>query len=620
MIRGARRYRWRVVGWLLAAVLLPACAAQRAAEEQPPPPKDAQGEPLGPDQEPLPEVEVGAAQTTIEIREPGGQVIWEVTGRLRSTVSGETGTLELLDIKAVSRLPEYDATLTAGRLRYRLGDDFLLVDRRIFVGSPQRQADLEADAGRCELPTRQFAVPHRARLRTPEAVLEAESVTAAIDLREVTLTRPSAHERAATPHWRLAARTGFVDGQGVAEFQEVTGDLVRDGVTTTFGAPKAAWKPVQQWLNFNDGASLRREGFELSAAALTWRQADHKVVTRGETTLTRDRLKVTGTGGTVNIATRTGQLQHLQVIGPQLTLRAATGEVTAAGTVVLRQVHGTVDGATAVTAPQAVYDPGTRRLVLPAGGQAARDGATVRAERVVYDGGANRFTASGGVRLSEAAGTVTGQQLSGPSDLSTATLTPVTATGRQDGQAWRLNADSGTWRRGGAVSLQRAAARIGYRGRDVQCHAGSVRYEPGADRLVFEGGFRAESPADKVEVSSQRAIYSLTTQTFRAMGDVNAKARGVAVKSAGEWTYHLGAGGGEALLSSEGKPRAGQSGGAPKKEPAPAAAKSAEPVTDTAGEGAVDGATGSGDRPREGDRQGSELPGPDAGDAGAAGG
>jgi len=450
-------------------------------------------------------------------------------------------------------------------------------------------------------------------------VLEAAHVTAALDLRTVTLTKPSAHERAATPAWRLVARTGTVDGQGVAGFDDVTGSLVRDGVTTSFSAPKAAWKPGPKWLNFNDGATFEREGFRLQAAALTWQQADQKVLARGATTLTRDTLTVTGTGGTFDLATRTGQVQNLTVSGPQLTLRAATGEVTAAGMVRLSELRGTVDGATAVSAPSAVYEPAARRLVLPAGGQASRDGATVKAGRVVYEGGANRFSASGGVRLMEAAGTVTGEQLTGPGDLATATLSPVTATGRQEGQTWRLQAGAGTWRRGGTVTLRQADARIDYRGRQVKATAGTVRYEPSAQRVYFEGGFRAESPLDHVVVTSQRAVYHLADQTFRASGDVTARARGVAVKNAGEWTYRVGAAAGESLLSSGAAPAPPRAVPARKKEPAPPVAKAPPPEAVPAGEEADERATGAGDRPSQGDGQGSELPGPDAGDPGAAG-
>jgi len=620
MIRGGQQRRWHLIGLWLAAALLAGCAARKAALEEPPPSKDAKGEPLGPDQEPLPEIEVGAEQTTIEIRDPQGQVVWSVDGKLRSTVSGETGTIELFDIRATSELPGYEATLTAGRLRYRLGDDFLLVDRRIFVGAPQRQADLEAESAQYLFPAKQFVVTKPARVRVPEAVLEASTVIAALDLRSVTFTEPTAHERSATPAWQLTAQNGLVDAAGVAGFEVVTGSLIQNGVITTFGAPRAAWKPGPKWLNFNDGAELQRDGFTLSAAALTWRQADHKVVTRGATTMVRGGLRVTGSGGTVDVANRTGHLENIVVTGPQLTMRAATGDVTSEGTVRLSSLRGTVDGQTAVSAPSALYYPDAQRLILPSGGTASRAGATVRAGHVVYEGGAKRFTATGGVRLVDSQGTITGDRLSGPADLSTATLTPVTATGQQDGQRWRLQAGSGTWSRGGVVALTKTTARIDYRGRQVHATAGTVRYEPGAARLVFEGGFRAESPADSVVVTSQRAVYSLATRNFRASGNVSAKARGIAVKNAGEWTYHVGADAGESLLSSGKAQPAKPAARPPKKEPAKPPANPDKPVDAPAGEVADEGATGTGDRPSQGDDQGPELSGPDAGDARTAGG
>ena len=629
MIRGGRR-QWRRVGGLLfcgLAMLGPliGCGLGKPnEEEQPPPPRDAEGTPEGPDGEPMPEVQLGSEATSIAIRDPKGGVIWEVEGELRSAVAGETGVVELLDAHATSKIPGYHAELTAGRLRYRLGENFLLVDRRIFVGAPDRHADLEAEAARFEFETNQFIVDRTARLRTPEAVVECDGVTAIVDLREATFTHPTAHERAATPSWHLTAKSGHIDAHGVAVFDEVTGHVVRDGVTTKFGAPKAAWKPVQRWLNFNDGAEFQRSDFTLSAAALTWQQADNRIVTHGATTLTRDNLTVTGHGGTVDVTARTGSLTSITATGPQMTLHATRGDVTSSGTVRLSGLTGTVDGQTTITASSAIYEPGAKRLVLPNGGTARRAGASVRAGHVVFEAGANRFRATGGVTLTESQGAVSGDTLSGPGDLSSATLTPLTASGRQAGQAWRLNASSGTWHRGGAVTLSRTTGTITFRGRTVHASSGSVRHEPAAQRIVFEDGFRAESPEDHVTVTANRAIYSLSTKTFRAIGNVTARARGVAVKNGGEWTYHVGADADQSLLSSgqPSKPRAPQPRApqprAPqpgKKEASPSPAK--EPVTEppAAGEGASEGATGPSDRTGPSDDQGSELRGSDASDA-----
>ncbi len=580
---------------LLATLLLAGCGRgpQPTEEEIRPPEKTAH-------------VAVGTEKTELRLRDTKGQAVWRVTGTLRSTLIGKELTGAILDAEAHSELPGYDVMAKAGRIVYQLGEPTVRFDRRLYVGSPTRAASLEAEAATFGLEDKVFRVAGPGRARYGSTTLEAEQAEAELDLRRLTATTVIASGAGDQASWRARAARGEVDEQRRVRLEEVTGVLTENGGATAFEAPLAVWKPELEWLNCNDGATLHREGLRVRAEGVTWRRREGLVVARGSTRFERQDLLVTGSGGRIKLADRTAELSQVRASLTGVRLAAARGQVAANRVITLTgaTVTLTEDG-TVLTAGRAVYDPGQRRLTATAGGTARRGTAALTAGHAVWSAAGGRFEAGGGVRLSDGGMTVTGDRLSAPSDLSSATLRPVRASGTTGGRRWELRAERGHYTpRQTTLTNARGTFRDG--DRNLTASSPRVIHDPAAGKIRFLDGFRAASQDGSVQVRSDRATYDLAKGAFLAEGNVNAQARGVAVKNQ-SWTYYFGRRAG--AIADSGPPPARR------KEEAGGSAAKGEPGD----KGAENGATGTGDRQRDGGDQGPEVPRPDAPGAGPAG-
>ncbi|MCC7491378.1 MAG: LPS export ABC transporter periplasmic protein LptC [Fimbriimonadaceae bacterium] len=587
--------RLRAWYWLPLCLLLGGCGKAPEPTEARPPERQVH-------------VAVAAPQTTLTLQEPGGEPVFELRGRLRSAIQGQAARLEVLDAAARSLQAGYRATARAGRIRYLLGEQTVAFDRTVWIDAPERHADLETAQASYHFQKQQFSIPGLARVRFREYVLTAAQATAALDLRTVRCLQVTASGRGDGPQWSARAAGARVDGPQTLTLTRVTGELrQRDGVAT-FEAPRAVWSRQAAELRLDQGAVLRRGNLTVRATALTWRPADELVRTSGPTTLTQPGLTARGAAMQVDLATRRAVIRDLSASTADGQFTAASATIDATRTITARELRGTLRDGVTCRAPQAVYAADSGLLRLPAGGSAQQGGASVQAGQLTWQRG-GQLTASGEVHLTDRGSEVRGSRLTAPADLSQATLSPVSAAGSGP-RRWRLQASSGTWRRGGLVSLRAPSGRLWYEDQDITASADRASFQPATAVVTLESTVRASRAADGLRLRADRATWDAARGVLRATGDVQAEVRGMAVRNR-SWTYYLGS---QRPPAARQKESAGASANRPRVTGpgAPAAAGQPAAAASQAGPAGGDGATGQSDRPGAGGGPGPQTPGPAA--------
>jgi len=406
------------------------------------------------------------------------------------------------------------------------------------------------------------------RARYGSAVLDAQTMRVAADLRHGEAWQLAARWADGPSAWSGQAAKATVDEARCVRLSRLHGRLEKAGSAVEFTADTAVWNPAARELRIGPGGQVTRDDLTLTATdELIWRPDTGQVTTAGAVRLEQRELRASGVGAVVDVVQRTASLQRVQADAKGAHLTAARASLAADRTVTAHGVSGQVNnGKVQVSAPLATYQPDQQVLVLPRGGTATRAKTRVRCGRATLDSKQNRFQVSGGVNVVDGDKQLSGDRLEGAADLSSATLTPVRASGRSKRGTWSLQADSGRWQREGPVRLHTARGTFTNAQRQAQGKAAEATIEPKTKRLTFAGGFELHSPSDGADVKADRAVYEPQPQVFVADGHVQAKVRGIAVHNR-KWRYFFGR---------EARGQLGESGAdgrrrsAAKKEPAPA--------------------------------------------------
>lgn len=470
---------------------------------------------------------------------PDGTVIWNIKGDLRADSARASQGIELLEAAAECALPDRRVTARAGRARYAVGAPQIVFDHRLFVTSPSYGASLETDRAEFVLENRQFQVTQLSRAVVGDRVIESPHLTAEIDLRTLEATDLTVTRHGDTgPLWSAQAKSGQVDPERRIHLETVTGQFHEGGQAYDFHAPRAVWKPAGALLNFEAGASVTSRGVTLTADAATWQHTTQRLVTRGTTRAVGERLDLSGSGGEVDLVSGEATLHGLHGTVKQIALRARRGRLSRDGVLRLSDVTATLPNGSRLRAAEAVYAADRQRLELTGGGQVVRGSATASANRVVWDRAADSLVATGHVRLEVPGTSVTGDRLTGPAELSRATLTPVVAVGRNRRGQWTLRAANGTWTPD-QLTVTEPQAQFRRDGSRATATAGQAVYRPATETVTMTGGFHAESQTDQVDVTADKAVYEAASGVFRAQGNVRATVGGLRVADQ-DWRYFLG--------------------------------------------------------------------------------
>ncbi|HAZ62116.1 MAG TPA: hypothetical protein DCZ72_00680 [Armatimonadetes bacterium] len=534
MVLRARRYnvpmRWARAIWLgvLTALGLAACADLDA-----PPPKIVKAPPEEAEEE-TGVFELGG-RNTVQYSLADGRFLFDMEGTLRAVVGARGGTGDLLDALATSHLPEYQATITAGRLRYQVGRPTLLLDHRFEARAPVQRATLRGERGEFHTPSLEFDLPGRARLTYAGTVMTLHQVRAKLDLRTVTGRQVVARHEAADRSWLGEAQTVTID-EGRATFEHVEGQFRGAREPVDFRAPRGVWSFAEQTLSLPDNPTIVFDGTTIAAQQAVYHHRTGHLTTTGETTLSRPDLRAHGTGAKVDLHTRLARLNSVTATlgGDRFTAQSAT--IAESGEVVLEGVRGTLADGTLLRATRARYADGQ---LVATGVAAEQAGRTLYADTARHRPGTG-WVAEGNVRLVGDGMEARGGRLTADAELSAATLSPVEASGAEAGGRWHLTATAGTLRNGQRLILREPRGTFSGPGRRATVRAREATWLAAENRIDFEGNFVARSPADGLELTAERASYHVADQRFTASGQVNGTVRGVVVRGR-NWVYRLGA-------------------------------------------------------------------------------
>ncbi len=512
----------------LAALLLTACSSAPLPPEVKTP-------------KPKPEVGVRAQQLDFTVRDKAGRSAWRLRGKARSRLGQQGSQLALLDATADMVDAPHPVTARAGRISYQSDRRQIVFDRRVYVAAPDQRISLETEAAVGNTTTREFIAKQPVRARYGAAVLDAQTMRVAADLRRGEAWQLVARWADGPSAWTGQAAKATVDEARCVRLSRLHGRLEKAGSAVEFTADTAVWNPSARELRIGPGGQVTRDDLTITATdELVWRPDTGLVTTAGAVRAEQRELRASGTGAVVDVVRRTATLQQVQADAKGAHLTAARATLAADRTVTAHGVSGQVNhGKVHVAAPLATYRPDQQVLVLPQGGTATQAKTRVRCGRATLDSKQNHFEVTGGVSVADGDKHLSGDRLSGPADLTSATLTPVRASGRSKRGAWSLQADSGRWQREGPVRLHAARGTFTTAQRQAQGKAAEATIEPKSKRLTFTGGFELHSPSDGAEVRADRAVYEPQPQVFIADGHVQAKVRGIAVHNR-QWRYYFG--------------------------------------------------------------------------------
>ena len=494
---------------------------------------------------PPPVYDLGA-RGVIDVPALDGSPLLTVAGLVRGRLVGDDAVATVLDARVTSQNPAYDVGVAAGRVVYEVGGDRVRFDRELAVWSPARRAGLRAVRAEYALAAGELTVPERSLLTAAGLQTTCEWAVASLDLRQVRGQRLRLGPGGARPAWSATAATGVLTADRRLTLTDVAG-AGADGAT--FSAPTGVWDPQAAALTLSGGVRAAKGAQTLTCPGAVWRPAAQRLEAVGGVRLAAPGVTARGGGGQVALAAGQATLTKVSATAGRLGLRAASATVGRDQRLVLTNVEATdAERGVTLTAPRADYDTAAQRLVLAAGGRARRGEHMLRADRVEWTP-ADGVRARGNVCLEGPGLRALGATGSAPSDLRSATLTPVDARGSSDRGRWRLQAATGRWTADGGLALTATHGEFHARERQATARAGAAHYDPAQRKVYFRDGFHGESASDDLVVDARGGTYDVGAQVFTLAGEVRAKVRGVSVRDRA-WTWRLGGAGDEPIAGS----------------------------------------------------------------------